>query len=221
MALKRTHRVLTAAAGVTLAVGLVAGCSSDDDSSSETTAATSAPMTSMASESDSATAASGLVGPGCAAYAEANPTGPASVDGMAAEPVATAASNNPMLTTLTQAVSGELNPEVNLVDTLNNGEYTVFAPTDDAFAKLPPETIEALQTDSTMLTDILTYHVVEGQAGPDAIAGEHVTLEGQSVEVTGEGEDWMVNDAGVVCGGVQTANATVYLIDTVLTPPAE
>ncbi|MDY6807726.1 fasciclin domain-containing protein [Gordonia sp. HNM0687] len=221
MALKRIHRVLTAAAGVTLAVGLVAGCSSDDDSSSETTAATSAPMTSMESESDSATAASGLVGPGCAAYAEANPTGPASVDGMAAEPVATAASNNPMLTTLTQAVSGELNPEVNLVDTLNNGEYTVFAPTDDAFAKLPPETIEALQTDATMLTDILTYHVVDGQAGPDAIAGEHETLQGQSVEVTGEGEEWMVNDAAVVCGGVQTANATVYLIDTVLTPPAE
>ncbi|MCF3937026.1 MULTISPECIES: fasciclin domain-containing protein [Gordonia] len=222
MALKRIQRVLTAAAGVTLAVGLVAGCSSDDDSSSETTAATSAPMSSMASESDSDTAASGLVGPGCAAYAEANPTGPGSVEGMATAPVATAAAANPMLTTLTQAVSGELNPEVNLVDTLNNGEYTVFAPTDDAFAKLPPETIETLKTDSAMLTDILTYHVVSGQAAPDAVVGEHETLlEGQSVEVTGEGDELMVNDAGVVCGGVQTANATVYLIDTVLTPPAE
>ncbi|MEE3851704.1 fasciclin domain-containing protein [Gordonia sp. LSe1-13] len=222
MAHKRFHRALTAASGVVLTVGLVAGCGSDDDSADETTAATSAPMTSMATESESATAASGLVGPGCAAYAEANPTGPGSVEGMSTAPVATAAASNPMLTTLTQAVSGELNPEVNLVDTLNNGEYTVFAPTDDAFAKLPPETVETLQTDAAMLTDILTYHVVSGQAAPDAVVGEHETLlEGQSVEVTGEGDELMVNDAGVVCGGVQTANATVYLIDTVLTPPAE
>ncbi len=164
--------------------------------------------------------AANLIGSGCAAYAEQVPTGPGSVTGMAAEPVTVAASNNPMLTTLTQALSGQLNPDVNLVETLDGGEFTVFAPTDDAFAKLDPATIETLQTDSDLLTSILTYHVVPGQAAPDVVAGEHQTVQGASVNVTGQGDDLTVNDAGLVCGGVQTANATVYMIDTVLMPPA-
>ena len=62
---------------------------------------------------------------------------------MAEDPVAIAASNNPLLTTLTAAVSGELNPDVNLVDTLNGDEFTVFAPVDAAFAKLPTATVDA------------------------------------------------------------------------------
>ena len=89
---------------------------------------------------------------------------------MAQDPVAVAASNNPMLKTLTQALSGKLNPNVNLVDTLNSGEFTVFAPTDDAFAKIDPATIEKLKTDSDLLTNILTYHVVPGQASPAQVA---------------------------------------------------
>jgi uncharacterized surface protein with fasciclin (FAS1) repeats len=161
-----------------------------------------------------------LVGPGCAAYAEQVPTGPGSVAGMAQEPVAVAASNNPMLTTLTAAISGQLNPDVNLVDTLNGGEFTVFAPTDAAFAKIDPATIEALKTDAPMLTDILTYHVVPGRVSPEQVAGTHTTVEGQQVTVAGAGNELMVNDASVVCGGVSTANATVYMIDTVLMPPA-
>ncbi|MDV6314111.1 fasciclin domain-containing protein [Gordonia amicalis] len=217
--IKRVPRVAGAVTGLVLAVGLIAGCSSDDnDSSSETTSAATG-MTSM-SESAAADPAANLVGPGCDAYAEANPSGPASIAGMATVPVATAASNNPELTTLTAALSGKLNPDVNLVETLNNGEYTVFAPTDDAFAKLPPETVEKLKTDKDMLTKILTYHVVEGQATPDKALGEHTTLEGQKVTVTGEGDNLKVNDAGIVCGGVTTSNAQVYLIDAVLTPPA-
>ncbi len=64
------------------------------------------------------------------AYAQQVPTGPGSVAGMSADPVAVAASNNPMLTTLTSALSGKLNPQVNLVDTLDGGQFTVFAPTD-------------------------------------------------------------------------------------------
>ena len=159
-----------------------------------------------------------LVGAGCADYAEANPEGPGSVDGMAMEPVATAASNNPLLTTLTSAVSGGVNPEVDLVDTLNNGEYTVFAPIDDAFAQIDEATMQVLQTDADLLTGILTYHVVEGQAAPDQVVGEHTTLNGAQLEVTGSGDELMVNGAGVVCGGVQTENATVYLIDQVLIP---
>ena len=139
---------------------------------------------------------------------------------MAAAPVTVAASNNPMLKTLTQALSGQLNPNVNLVDTLNGGEFTVFAPTDDAFAKIDPATLETLKTDSELLTSILTYHVVPGQAGPDRVAGDHKTVQGETVTVTGAGDDLKVADAGLVCGGVKTANATVYMIDTVLMPPA-
>ncbi|BBZ07236.1 cell surface glycolipoprotein MPB83 [Mycolicibacterium doricum] len=164
--------------------------------------------------------AAGLVGPGCAAYAQQVPQGPGSVAGMAMDPVATAASNNPLLTTLTKAVSGQLNPRVNLVDTLNGGQFTVFAPTDEAFAKIDPATIERLKTDAPLLTSILTYHVVPGQAAPDAVVGTHKTVQGADVTVTGHGSELKVNDASVVCGGVKTANATVYLIDTVLMPPA-
>ncbi len=95
------------------------------------------------------------------------------------DPVAVAASNNPMLTTLTKAISGQLNPEVNLVDTLNGGEFTVFAPTDDAFAKIDPATMETLKTDTDLLTKILTYHVVPGQASPSQVVGTHKTVAGR------------------------------------------
>ena len=218
--IKRVPRIAGAVTGLVLAVGVIAGCSSDDsDSSSETTSAATG-MSSMTTSAAAADPAANLVGPGCAAYAEANPSGPASIAGMATVPVATAASNNPELTTLTAALSGQLNPDVNLVETLNNGEYTVFAPTDDAFAKLPPETVEQLKTDKDLLTSILTYHVVEGQATPDKALGEHTTLEGKKLTVSGGGDNLKVNDAGIVCGGVTTSNAQVYLIDAVLTPPA-
>lgn len=166
------------------------------------------------------TASAAPLGPGCAAYVEQVPEGPGSVQGMAMAPVATAAASNPMLTTLTKAVSGQLNPNVNLVDTLNGAEFTVFAPTDEAFAKLDPATVETLKTDTDLLTNILTYHVVPGQAAPEQVVGEHATVQGATLNVTGAPDHLMVNDASVVCGGVQTANATVYLIDTVLMPPA-
>jgi uncharacterized surface protein with fasciclin (FAS1) repeats len=165
--------------------------------------------------------AANLVGPGCADYAAAVPDGAGSVAGMAQDPVAVAASNNPLLTTLVAAVSGQLNPKVNLVDTLNGDEFTVFAPVDDAFAKLPKKTVTALSKpkNADMLTSILTCHVVPGQLTPDEIAGTtQTTVEGDDVEVTGSGDSLKVNDASVICGGVQTANATVYLIDSVLTP---
>jgi uncharacterized surface protein with fasciclin (FAS1) repeats len=162
-----------------------------------------------------------LVGAGCAGYAKQVPTGPGSVAGMAQDPVAVAASNNPMLTTLTSAVSGKLNPQVNLVDTLDGGQFTVFAPTDAAFAKLAPATVDGLKTDSAGLNTILTYHVVPGQLSPANVDGTHATAQGKSLTVTGSGDNMKVNGASVVCGGVHTANATVYMIDTVLTPPAQ
>ncbi len=201
---------------VTAALGASA-CSDDSSSDSSASSSSSAASTTMAPASG---AAANLVGPGCAAYAEQVPSGPGSVNGMAQDPVAVAASNNPLLTTLTAAVSGQLNPQVNLVDTLNGGQFTVFAPTDAAFAKVDPATVETLKTDSATLTKILTYHVVPGQIAPDKIAGTHKTVEGADVVVTRSGDDIKVANASVICGGVKTANATVYLIDTVLVPPA-
>ncbi|GAA1629053.1 fasciclin domain-containing protein [Leucobacter chromiireducens] len=165
--------------------------------------------------------AANLVGSGCSAYAEAVPDGAGSIQGMSQDPVAVAASNNPMLTTLVSAVSGQLNPKVDLVDTLNGGEFTVFAPVDDAFGKIDAATIDALKTDSELLTQILTYHVVPGQIEPNDIAGSHETVEGDSLDVTGSGDTLQVNGANVICGGVQTANAVVYLVDSVLMPPAD
>jgi uncharacterized surface protein with fasciclin (FAS1) repeats len=176
-------------------------------------------MAAPATTSGMADPAADLIGTGCAAYAKQNPSGPGSVAGMAQDPVATAASNNPMLTTLTSALSGKLNPDVNLVDTLNDGQYTVFAPTNAAFDKLPAATIDKLKTDAPLLKSILTYHVVQGQQSPAKVDGTHPTLQGATLTVTGQGDALKVNDAGLVCGGVHTANATVYMIDTVLMPP--
>ncbi len=110
---------------------------------------------------------------------------------------------------------------MNLVETLNsNPGLTVFAPTDDAFAKIDSATIEKLKTDSDLLTSILTYHVVEGQASPAAGRRRPQDAAGRVGRGDRRGPDLKVNDAGLVCGGVKTANATVYMIDTVLMPPA-
>lgn len=217
----KTGKSLAIAAVTSLAL-FSAACSSDDGDT--TTEDTTAP-TEEAPSDDAADPAANLVGPGCADYAEANPDGPASVDGMAQEPVATAASGNPLLTTLTSAVSGELNPEVNLVDTLNGGEFTVFAPVDDAFAALPEDTVAALQTPegAETLEQVLTYHVVEGQMLPEDIVGQTLTtVQGDELEIGGDVDNITVgaDNANVICGGVQTANATVYLIDAVLMPPS-
>ncbi|RVW05139.1 fasciclin domain-containing protein [Rhodococcus xishaensis] len=208
-------RTFAVAATASAALLVLSACATDDDSNGTTTT----PSPTMESPMNgTAEPAANLVGPGCADYAEMVPEGPGSVSGMAQDPVTVAASNNPMLTTLTAAVSGQLNPDVNLVDTLDGGEFTVFAPTDEAFAKVDPATIEQLRTDDALLTDILTYHVVPGELAPDQVDGTHTTVEGSDVTVTGSGDDLKVDEAGVVCGGVQTANATVYLIDSVLMP---
>lgn len=204
------------------ALGLTA-CSSGSTTTSETSSApTSAPTTT--SSSTMMDPAADLVGTGCAAYADAVPTGPGSVVGMSTDPVAVAASNNPLLTTLVAAVSGQLNPDVNLVDTLNGSEFTVFAPVDTAFAKIDAATIDTLKTPegAATLTSILTYHVIPGQIAPDAIDGTHTTVNGATLTVSGSGDNIKVNgESAVICGGVHTANATVYLIDTVLMPPAK
>jgi uncharacterized surface protein with fasciclin (FAS1) repeats len=135
---------------------------------------------------------------------------------MATDPVATAASHNPVLSTLVTAVG-----KAGLVDSLNSAQgITVFAPINDAFAKLPKATLDkALGDPKGLLSTVLTYHVVPGRLTPEQLPGMHKTLEGATLDVTGSGDSFSVNgSAKVVCGNVQTANATVYLIDGVLLP---
>ncbi|SEQ52699.1 MULTISPECIES: fasciclin domain-containing protein [Lentzea] len=215
--MNKTVRNTVLAVGTAALALFGAACGSGDMASSGSSSTAAAPTT-TASSSAMADPAANLVGPGCADYAKQVPSGAGSVSGMAADPVAVAASNNPLLTTLVSAVSGKLNPKVNLVSTLNGAEFTVFAPVDSAFAKIDPATIETLKTDDALLTKILTYHVVPGQITPDKIAGDQKTVQTGTVKVTGSGNAIKVNDANVICGGVKTANATVYLIDSVLMP---
>ncbi|GAB3076719.1 hypothetical protein GCM10027080_22170 [Pedococcus soli] len=151
-------------------------------------------------------------GSGCAAV----PTsGKGSFSGMATDPVATAASNNPALSTLVTAVG-----EAGLGETLNSAkDITVFAPSNDAFKAVPKATMDAAMKDPKgLLTKVLTNHVVEGRLTPETLAGEHKTLGGGTITVEGSGESFKVGTANVVCGNVQTANATVYIIDGVLLP---
>lgn len=215
---RSTRTVLAAFSITAVAVLGLAGCSAGASTAETDEPAMTSEETQPTEEAMEADPAADLVGSGCAAYAEAVPDGPGSVVGMSTDPVAVAASNNPLLTTLVAAVSGQLNPDVDLVDTLNGDEFTVFAPVDEAFAKIDAATIESLKTDSATLSKILTYHVVPGQLSPDEVVGTLTTVEGGTVEVTGSGDALMVNDAAVICGGVHTANATVYLVDSVLMP---
>ena len=160
-------------------------------------------------------------GAGCSAV----PTdGEGSIEGMADDPVATAASNNPALSTLVAAVTA-----ANLGDTLNSApDITVLAPANPAFEAIPPDTLNAVLADTPQLTAILTHHVIDGRLAPDELAGTHTTLNGDEVTIAGSGEDFTVamdgtltmTEASVICGNVQTANATVYIIDQVLAPAA-
>ena len=108
------------------------------------------------------------------------------------------------------------------MDTLNSASnITVFAPDNAAFAKIPAATLAKVLADKAELTKILTYHVAAARYTPDQLAAGTTikTLEGASVTPGKMGATYEVNDAHVVCGNVQTANATVYIIDTVLMPP--
>lgn len=154
-------------------------------------------------------------GPACASVPA---EGAGSLEGMAKDPVATAASNNPELSTLVSAVE-----KAGLVDTLNNAEnITVFAPTNDAFEKIPKADLDALLNDKEELTKVLTYHVVGEKLTTKQLEdGTYKTLQGSDLTVKGSGSDFTVNDSSkIVCGNVPTANATVNLIDTVLMPPS-
>jgi uncharacterized surface protein with fasciclin (FAS1) repeats len=170
-----------------------------------------------------ASADSNLVGSGCAGYVAQFPTGPGSIAALAQDSLTVAAANNSLLTTFNSAISGTFNVKVNLVSALNSAQFTVFAPVNSAFAKLPPATLSSLKlgSNATKLTGILDYHVVPGEVQPANIDGTLNSLEGGTLTVTGSGDNITVNGASVICGGIHTANGMLYLIDTVLTPPAK
>jgi uncharacterized surface protein with fasciclin (FAS1) repeats len=207
--MKRTTIRRGGAAAAVLALSLsLAACGEDEPESSNDAG------TSESSEAAGDTGAGGdTFGDACSAI----PTdGEGSFDGMVDDPVATAASNNPLLSTLVTAVG-----EAELVDTLNTAEaLTVFAPTNDAFAAIPEADLNAVLADKELLTSILTYHVVGAKLDPEAVVGEQDTLQGGTVTVAGDTDGMTVNDANVLCGNIPTANATVYVIDTVMMPPA-
>ena len=213
----RSTRLTVAALALALPLS-IAACGSDsemDAGSTDTMSSSSAPAPSAsASESMGTEMAGAPFGPGCAAVPA---DGAGSFSGMAQDPVATAASNNPVLSTLVTAVT-----EAGLGDTLNTTpDITVFAPTNDAFAAMDKATLDKAMADPKgLLTTVLTNHVVAGRLAPDQVAGEHETLAGTKITVEGSGEDFSVGEAEVVCGDVQTANATVYIIDGVLLPAA-
>jgi uncharacterized surface protein with fasciclin (FAS1) repeats len=211
----RTFRLALATGllGLTLAA---CGGGSDDTATADTETPASEPSATEMAEPSEAPMAAAPFGPGCASVPA---DGAGSFEGMATAPVATAASANPVLSTLVQAVTA-----AGLVDTLNSAQdITVFAPSNDAFAKVPAADLQALLADKEMLTQVLTYHVVGQPITPEDLgtAGPFDSLQGAPVEASGSGEEFVVNGASnVVCGGVQTANATVYIVDSVLMPPA-
>ena len=154
-----------------------------------------------------------------AALTAAINAGPAdgTIVGMADDPVAVAASSNPVLTTLVEAIVG-----ADLVDTLNSADaLTVFAPTDCAFAMLDPSTLQAAMADPQgLLARILQFHVVQGRLTLDQLGGgELPTVAGPPLPYTVEDNVVTLNgQARIVVPNIQTANATVHLIDRVLLP---
>lgn len=136
-------------------------------------------------------------------------------------PVGQALAKIPSLSTFTSAINGGLNPAVNIVSVLENGPYVIFAPNNDAFAKLDPAQLETLKTDPAALSKVDYYHVFLGLLGPGDVAGQRPTQQGNEIKVTGKDGDIKVNDtAKVICGGIQASNARIYIVDTVLNPDA-
>ncbi|MEU5264547.1 fasciclin domain-containing protein [Amycolatopsis sp. NPDC021455] len=205
-------RVAGIGAAAVAALSLTA-CSSSDTGSS-TSMTPSSPMAAPAA--DGVTTNADVFGPACSRLPQGS--APGSLDSMGPQPVASAASTNPLLTKLVAAVKA-----TNLVDTLNSQEaVTVFAPADPAFAALGDAKFAELASKPAELAPILQYHVVGKRydAAGLAAAGSVDTLNsaGGPVKIEGSGENLTVNGAKVLCGNIPTKNATVFVIDKVLTP---
>jgi uncharacterized surface protein with fasciclin (FAS1) repeats len=204
-----------AAAAVSLSFGLAA-CGEDEPTTADTPAAEDTPMDEEPTDEGDDMAdgpEAQTYGPACG---DVPTEGDGSFDGMATAPVASAASANPLLSTLVTAVGA-----ADLVEPLNSAEaLTVFAPANPAFEAFTKKQLNALLEDTETLTAVLTHHVVAEQITPDQLTGEFETLAGDTLTINGSGEEATIGDeeATVLCGNIPTANATVYVIDTVLMP---
>jgi uncharacterized surface protein with fasciclin (FAS1) repeats len=220
----RRNRARIAALGAVAALSLMTAACGDDDAATadtEAPAATDAPAATEPMTTEPMTPAPAMLEPSGPACSSVPTEGEGSFAGMADDPAATAASNNPELSTLVAAVGA-----AGLVDTLNGeGPFTIFAPANSAFAALPAGTVDTLLADPTGdLTDILTIHVVGGEA----LTGEQLVEAGTVAGLNGDltvaaNGDAVTVDAGggpatVVCANVPVANGVVHIIDTVLLP---
>jgi uncharacterized surface protein with fasciclin (FAS1) repeats len=213
--MNRTIRRKLAIAVLPVAL-LVAACGNDDDGdAADTGTGTETTQTTMVDDGTGTTMDDDMAAPQGAACEAVPAEGAGSFDGMAQDPVATAASNNPELSTLVTAVT-----EAGLVDTLNGeGPFTIFAPINAAFEEIPEEDLQALLADQEQLTEVLTFHVLAERVQPDELSGTYETVAGEEIEISGSAPSFDVDgQATVVCSGIQTSNATVYLIDSVLMP---
>jgi fasciclin domain-containing protein len=193
-----------AALALTMSVSLAA-CGSDDTKSDT---GTDTGMKSSETTGGSDQAMDEPFGPACG---QVPASGDGSFQGMATAPVASAASANPLLSTLVTAVTA-----ADLVEPLNSADaLTVLAPANPAFEAIPAKDLKALLKNKPVLSP--------GKLSPDQLAGDHDTLAKDTVTISGSGEDFTIdagngNTAKVLCGNIQTANATVYVIDSVLMP---
>ena len=137
---------------------------------------------------------------------------------MALETGSQAIANNPELSTFSGFISGKLNPDINIVSVLDGGPYVVFAPTNAAFEKLDPTTLEVLKVDPVVLLPVLFYHMVLGYLGPNDVQGTMPTQDGRTIVVSGKGGEVTVNDNRVVCA-YTARGAYIYMIYEVLIPP--
>ncbi|MEV8437867.1 fasciclin domain-containing protein [Actinosynnema sp. NPDC051121] len=209
----RSTRLASAIGVLTAALISVAACGSGQQAASDTPTSVP-PTTTSPAMSDGVTKTGDVFGAACGSLPKGTE---GSLDGMVDDPVATAASNNPLLTKLVAAVKA-----AGLVDTLNkaDAEYTVFAPYDPAFDALGQEALDAVLADKAKLTAVLTYHVVPQRLDKAGILSSATlpTVQGGTLKVEGSGDDVTVNGAKVLCGNIPTANATVFVIDKVMTP---
>ncbi len=220
----RGNKALRSIAALFFAGALIAGAACSDGDDEATAGTTEQPSdssdTTMADDAMPASSAEACDASQITAMVQSG-ADQGTLEGMTDDPVGTAASNNPVLTTLTQAVTA-----ANLVDTLNAAPaLTVFAPTDCAFAAADPATIEAALADPTgLLTTVLGFHVIPGEElDAAALSGETslTTLTGEELSIEVSGDTITVGDqAEVVVPDIQTANATVHLIDSVMVPPS-
>lgn len=219
----RTKTLGVAAAIAAIAVAIPTGV----QAYAEPTTTPAEPTTAPAEPTPSATTATAAPtstkvpdpqGPGCDAYRKQVPTGAGSIEQMALQTGSQAIANNPDLSTFSGLISGKVNPDINIVNVLDGGPYVVFAPTDAAFAKLDPATLQTLKTDPVVLLPVLFYHMVLGYLGPNDVQGTMPTQDGREVVVTGKGGEIKVNDNRVVCA-YTARGAYIYMIDEVLMPP--